>query len=79
MVVPFGGHKSKSGWAALCREPWHVAAIYGTRKQAEAKARELGEGYKVFYGEQRVGSDEFTIRVRPPRRRSRVRQGLTVT
>jgi hypothetical protein len=69
--VPFSGDKSRFGWAALCSEPWHLAAVYGTRKQADAKSRELGEAYKVVYGEQRIGSDEFIVHEGPPRRRGR--------
>lgn len=60
--MSFAGHKSRFGWAALCREPWHLAGVYGTRRQADAKTRELGEAYKVVYGEQRIGSDEFIVR-----------------
>jgi hypothetical protein len=48
-----------------------LAAVYGTRKQADAKSRELGEAYKVVYGEQRIGSDEFIVHEGPPRRRGR--------
>ncbi len=30
---------------------WHLAGIFGTRTEAEAKAFELGDGYDVRYGE----------------------------
>lgn len=69
--MPFAGHGTRFGWAALCREPWHLAGVYGTRRQADAKARELGEAYKVVYGEQRIGSNEFIVHQRLARRRAR--------
>lgn len=54
-----------SGWGVVRLTPWHFAGLFQTAEPAESKAVEMGAGYVVKYGEQRVGSDEFEFNGAP--------------
>jgi hypothetical protein len=47
------------GWGVFRPKPWHFAGLFGSSRQAEAKARELGVGYTVRFGELLDGTDNF--------------------
>jgi hypothetical protein len=53
--MPFISGNDRSGWAVVRGEPRHVAGVYETEQEANAKAAEMGEGYEVKYG--RVSGD----------------------
>ncbi|MGZ9712999.1 S1 family peptidase [Glaciimonas sp. GNP009] len=49
------------GFAALQRDPWHLAGVFKTEKEAVQFATSLGENYKVTPGSHAMGSDGFCI------------------
>lgn len=57
--MPFENAETIFGWGVVRSRPWHLAGVFETREEAEAKAAELGEGYAVHRGENRKGSDDF--------------------
>jgi hypothetical protein len=58
-LMPFVEGKTVSGWGVVRFSPWHFAGIFAKKEDAEARARDLGEGYEVKWGENREGSDDF--------------------
>ena len=60
--MPLSAHTFKSGWGVLRVAPWHLAGVFETSGEAEAKVAELGIQYTIRYGETRPGSDEFISR-----------------
>lgn len=46
---PIPGGDLKAGWGVFCNGPHHVAGVYRTREEAEARAREVGSLYRVAY------------------------------
>jgi len=50
---------SALGWGVLRGSPWHLAGLFADREQAEALRCDLGDGYDVRFGSQRIGSDDF--------------------
>ena len=57
--MSFPGHKLRSGWGVIRRAPWHLAGVYEISAEAETRVAQLGPEYKIRYGENRLGSDEF--------------------
>ena len=57
--MPFENGNTITGWGVMKSKPWHLAGIFQTREEAEAKAAELGEGYAVRFGENLEGSGNF--------------------
>lgn len=57
MAIP--GDTLKQGWGVVRHTPWHLAGVFVSSLDAEALARQLGEGYLVKYGEHAIGSPEF--------------------
>ena len=47
------------GWGVFRPKPWHFAGLFGSSRQAEAKAQELGVDYIVRFGELQDGTDNF--------------------
>lgn len=47
--MPFVNNSS-SGWAVVRNDSGQVVAVYPSEEEANAKARELGDGYDVRYG-----------------------------
>jgi hypothetical protein len=47
------------GWGVFSTDPWHFVDLFGSRRQAYAKAREMGKGYIVRFGELEEGTDSF--------------------
>lgn len=60
--MPHSGDRVKSGWGVFRLAPWHLAGVFETSGEAEAKVAELGPAYTIRYGETRPGSDEFVSR-----------------
>ena len=50
---------AKTGWGVMRDAPWHLAGVFETIGEAEARATKLGAAYKIRYGEQPAGSDKF--------------------
>jgi hypothetical protein len=48
-----------TGWGVVRSDPWHLAGVFASKDKAEAKAAELGSEYKVIWGDNRKGSDDF--------------------
>jgi hypothetical protein len=57
--MPFVGGNTLTGWGVVRNAPWHFAGMFASKAEADAKAAEMGEGYEVYYGENREGSDDF--------------------
>lgn len=55
------GDALNQGWGVVRLAPWHLAGIFVSSLDAEAFAREMGEGYVVKYGDHAFGSPEFTF------------------
>jgi hypothetical protein len=47
------------GWGVFRIDPWHFVGIFGSRRQADARAQEIGIGYVVRLGELQEGTDKF--------------------
>lgn len=47
------------GYGVYTSGPWHLAGVYGTRREAEAAVSPLGPQYSVAFGSHRPGSDDF--------------------
>ena len=48
--MPFIGGNNRSGWAVVRSDPHHFVGMFGSEDEAQAKAREMGDGYEVKYG-----------------------------
>jgi len=59
MAIP--GDTLKKGWGVVREHPWHLAGVFVSSLDAEALARQLGDGYVVKYGDHAVGSPEFSF------------------
>lgn len=46
-------------WGVVRKSKWDLAGVYGNKRDAEAKAEEVGEGYEVHYGSHKLGTDDF--------------------
>jgi hypothetical protein len=57
--MPFTEGKTLKGWGVVREAPWHFAGIFQSRKDAEARAAQLGANYVVRLGEQQEGTDNF--------------------
>jgi len=55
--MPFIRGSERTGWAVLRNDPRHVAGVYDTEQEANAKAAELGPEYEVRHGQIGDGSD----------------------
>lgn len=53
--MPFIGGNARSGWAVVRSDPRHVAGMFDSEEEANAKAAEMGGGYEVRYA--RVSDD----------------------
>ncbi|MBI3439437.1 MAG: hypothetical protein HY054_12455 [Proteobacteria bacterium] len=59
MAIP--GDMLKKGWGVVRQQPWHLAGVFASSADAEALARQMGEGYAVKYGDHAIGSPEFSF------------------
>jgi hypothetical protein len=59
--MPIPGEMLKQGWGVLRLKPWHLAGVFTSSADAENLAQSLGPDYTVKYGEQSVGSSEFSF------------------
>jgi hypothetical protein len=59
--VAIQGDGLGKGWGVVRLNPWHLAGIFVSSIDAEALARQLGEGYIVKYGDHVAGSLDFTF------------------
>jgi hypothetical protein len=59
--MPIPGETLKQGWGVLRLKPWHLAGVFTSSVDAEKLAQSLGPGYIVKYGEQAVGSSNFSF------------------
>lgn len=57
--MPFLHGNTIKGWGVLRSSPWHFVGLFSDKAQAEAKAREMGADYKVRFGENQEGTDNF--------------------
>lgn len=57
--MPFVDGNTVKGWGVFRQEPWHFVGVFPTKEAAEAKARDMGPGYIVAFGENREGTDDF--------------------
>jgi len=64
MAIP--GETLKQGWGVLRLKPWHLAGVFTSSVDAENLARSLGPEYTVKYGEQTVGSSDFSYAAPDP-------------
>lgn len=46
-------------WGVLRDDPWHLAGIFAFREQAEAYINEFDDDYRVVFGSNRIGTDDF--------------------
>ena len=46
----YPGDDLEYGWGVLCNGPQHIAGVYKTREEADARARVVGPLYRVAYG-----------------------------
>ncbi|GAA0298208.1 hypothetical protein GCM10009087_05030 [Sphingomonas oligophenolica] len=51
--------KTLIGWGVVRESPWHFVGLFPTQDEAQAKAREMGSGYIVRYGERSDETDSF--------------------
>lgn len=49
----------RRGYGVLRREPWHLAGVGTSLEAAQAFATKLGTDYRVRFGSQRIGTDDF--------------------
>jgi hypothetical protein len=49
------------GYGVFRTNPWHLAGVFCTRRQAEAKASQLGSDYQVRWGENRDAIQDFVV------------------
>jgi hypothetical protein len=63
--VSIQGDALKEGWGVVRLAPWHLAGIFVSSIDAEAFARQLGEGYVVKYGDHVFGSPDFSFSESP--------------
>jgi hypothetical protein len=47
------------GWGVFRPKPWDFAGLFGSSRQADAKAQEMGVGYIARFGELQDGTDNF--------------------
>jgi hypothetical protein len=59
--MPIPGETLKQGWGVLRLKPWHLAGVFTSSLDAEKLAQSLGPGYIVKYGEQAIGSSNFSF------------------
>jgi hypothetical protein len=59
--MPFVNGVTIKGWGVFRRSPWHLAGIYASQQEAEAKGNEMGPDYVVALGEGGLGSDDFVV------------------
>jgi hypothetical protein len=59
MNMPHQQDMTLRGWGVFRDRPWHLAGVYYTEAQATAKASQLGDEYKIAYGENRDSTDDF--------------------
>lgn len=49
----------RRGWAAIRKEPWHLAGFFKTEIEAQELANSMGDHYRIKYGCGKFGTDEF--------------------
>ncbi|HYP64655.1 MAG TPA: hypothetical protein VEQ16_12235 [Acidocella sp.] len=59
MNMPYLQDLTIRGWGVFRDSPWHLAGVYYTEAQATAKASQLGNEYKIAYGENRDSTSDF--------------------
>jgi hypothetical protein len=59
--VPIKGDTLKEGWGVVRLAPWDLAGVFVSSIDAEACARQMGDGYVVKYGDHAFGSREFSF------------------
>jgi hypothetical protein len=62
--MPFVEGKTIRGWAVVPASDdsiWELKGIFKEKAEAEALAAELGPKYKVAFGDNREGSDDFVF------------------
>jgi hypothetical protein len=64
--MPIPGETLKQGWGVLRLKPWHLAGVFTSSVDAENLAQSLGPDYTVKYGEQAVGSSNFSFSAAEP-------------
>lgn len=57
--MSFETGRTLKGWGVVRGKPWHLAGVYETKEEAEAKAQELGSDYEAHFGENQEGTDNF--------------------
>lgn len=51
--------KWRRGWAVLRSEPWHLAEFFKTEDEAQQLANTMNSNYRVKYGYNNFGTDDF--------------------
>lgn len=62
--MPFAEGKTIRGWAVVPSDSdsvWDFKGIFGERDEAQALAAKLGPAYKVAFGENQEGTDNFVF------------------
>ena len=59
--MPFTEGETEEGWGVVRLSPWDFRGIYKGRGEAEVEAARLGRGYRVLWGENRKGTDDFVF------------------
>ena len=57
--MPYVEGTTLTGWGVVRDAPWHFAGLFGTKEEAEAKAKQLGPEYEARHGDNREGTDDF--------------------
>ena len=52
---------SVRGYGIFRMEPWHLAGVYKTKKEAEQKRDQSWPGYEVKFGSHRPETDDFVV------------------
>lgn len=60
--MAFEHGETVTGWGVFKPNPWQFDSVHPNRAAARARARQLGDGYRVRHGDHQLGTESFMFR-----------------